>query len=83
MRMGGLQCCTECAHGPIKPLRSQHCEVCEQDCILSDGHSYLIDNCVGINNRRYYLMLWNTVAFLSALAIYPLLLLEPKAEDPI
>lgn len=22
IRMGGLQCCTECAHNPIKPLRS-------------------------------------------------------------
>ena len=37
--MGGLQCCTECAHSPIKPLRSMHCSVCEQDTILSDGHS--------------------------------------------
>ena len=37
--MGGLQCCTECEHHPIKPLRSLHCQVCDQDTILSDGHS--------------------------------------------
>ena len=37
--MGGLQCCTECEHHPIKPLRSLHCHVCDQDTILSDGHS--------------------------------------------
>lgn len=49
---------------------------------MSDGHSYLLDNCIGINNRRYYLLLWNTLTILSAAAIYPLLLLDPQVGDP-
>ena len=35
-----------------------------------------MDNCIGINNRRYYLMLWNTITLLMAMAIYPLSLLD-------
>ena len=35
----------------------------------------MVDNCIGINNRRYYLMLLNTITFLLFLAVYPLSLL--------
>ena len=43
----------------------------------------LLDNCVGINNRRFYLMLWNTLTLLFALSVYPLVLLDPKASDAV
>ena len=49
-------------------------------CIVS---SDLLDNCVGINNRRYYLMLWNTLTLLFVLSVYPLVLLDPKASDAV
>ena len=37
-----------------------------------------MDNCIGINNRRYYLMLWSTMTLLMAMAIYPLGLLDSR-----
>ena len=43
----------------------------------------LLDNCIGINNRRFYLLLWNTLTLLCAVAIHPLLLLDPQVGDPI
>ena len=36
----------------------------------------LVDNCIGINNRRYFIFLFQSLSILSVLAIYPLSLLE-------
>ena len=39
------------------------------------SYSDLIDNCIGINNRRYYILLCTIMSLLTVLTIYPLSLL--------
>lgn len=43
----------------------------------------IVDNCIGIKNRRYYLMFWSTTSFLLMASIYPLSLLEHSGSTSV
>ena len=40
----------------IKPARAHHCSVCQQCVYLMDHHCPWINNCVGMENQRYFLL---------------------------
>jgi hypothetical protein len=42
---------------PLKPYRSYHCAACDRDVLMMNHHSPLVDNCIGLNNQRYFLLL--------------------------
>lgn len=57
----------------IKPLRTHHCTICGACVMKMDHHCPWINNCVGQNNQRYFLLfllfLLSYSAFTSSLSI--------------
>lgn len=47
--------CQKCLLKPLKPHRSYHCRTCDRDIIFMDHHSIFFNNCIGLNNFRYFL----------------------------
>lgn len=47
--------CFKCVLKPLKPHRSYHCSTCERDIIFMDHHCVAVNNCIGLNNYRYFL----------------------------
>lgn len=48
--------CFECKLKPLKPIRSYHCQTCQRDIIYQHKHSVMANNCIGIENLRYFLL---------------------------
>ncbi|CDW73363.1 dhhc zinc finger domain containing protein [Stylonychia lemnae] len=46
--------CSSCDF--IKPIRTYHCSVCDKCIFLMDHHSPWVNNCLGLENYRYYLL---------------------------
>lgn len=46
--------CSECDQ--VKPVRTRHCSVCNRCVFQLDHHSPWINNCVGLDNHRFYLL---------------------------
>ncbi|KAL4461582.1 hypothetical protein ABPG74_016206 [Tetrahymena malaccensis] len=46
--------CVECCI--VKPKRSRHCETCKKCIRVYDHHCPWINNCVGANNYKYFIM---------------------------
>jgi palmitoyltransferase len=46
--------CSECE--AVKPVRTRHCSVCNRCVFQADHHSPWINNCVGLENQRFYLL---------------------------
>ena len=69
--------CFKCVLKPLKPHRSYHCSVCERDIIYMDHHCFLVNNCIGLYNYRYYLLmiLYGTVTVLLMLMTF---LMQPQ-----
>jgi len=40
----------------IKPARAHYCDICNQCTLLMEKHCVVINNCVGLENHRYYLL---------------------------
>ncbi|CDW81625.1 UNKNOWN [Stylonychia lemnae] len=73
---GHKNICQKCPSQPVKPLRSHHCRLCMRDVMLMDHHCPWINNCIGIQNQRYFLLFNTYMAFASCLMIFPLTITE-------
>ena len=65
----------------IKPLRTHHCSLCDICVIKMDHHCPWINNCVGQNNQRYFLLfLFHSFCytFLVTVLTLPILLFHKK-----
>lgn len=46
--------CSEC--NDLKPARTHHCSVCEVCVFQMSSHCVFINNCVGLENQRFFLL---------------------------
>ena len=68
----------------IKPLRTHHCSLCGTCVIKMDHHCPWINNCIGHNNHRYFLLfLFHSFCytFLVTLLTLPILFVYKKTFD--
>lgn len=49
-----ISTCSEC--DDIKPIRTRHCSVCNRCVFQIDHHSPWVNNCIGLENQRFYLL---------------------------
>jgi hypothetical protein len=40
----------------VKPTRTHHCSTCDKCVFLLDHHCPWVNNCIGLENRRYFLL---------------------------
>jgi DHHC palmitoyltransferase len=46
--------CSECE--AVKPMKTRHCSVCNRCIFHLDHHSPWVNNCIGLENQRFYLL---------------------------
>ena len=48
----------------MKPARTRHCSVCDRCVFNYEHHCPFVNNCIGLENHRYYLLflIYNIVA---------------------
>ena len=68
----------------VKPLRTHHCSICGICVLKMDHHCPWINNCIGQNNQRYFLLfLFHSFCytFLVSILTIPILLFQNKYKD--
>ena len=46
--------CSECE--TVKPIKTRHCSICNRCVFHLDHHSPWVNNCIGLENQRFYLL---------------------------
>jgi len=54
----------------LKPARSKHCSICKKCISKMDHHCIFINNCVGVRNQHWFLLLLFTTATLISYAVF-------------
>ena len=68
----------------VKPLRTHHCSICDICVLKMDHHCPWINNCIGQNNQRYFLLfLFHSFCYTFFIMILtlPILLFDKKFKD--
>ena len=39
---------------PLKPPRARHCMICDRCCMKMDHHCFVVGNCIGLGNTKYF-----------------------------
>ena len=39
---------------PLKPPRCRHCMICDRCCMKLDHHCFVVGNCIGLTNTKYF-----------------------------
>lgn len=60
--------CVKC--NSIKPSRAHHCSVCKRCVRKMDHHCPWINNCVGEDNQKYFIMFTFYIFLMSSFALY-------------
>jgi DHHC palmitoyltransferase len=50
-----LPTCSECDYA-VKPVKTRHCSVCNRCVFHLDHHNPWVNNCIGLENQRFYLL---------------------------
>mmetsp|Transcript_27811 Transcript_27811/g.62888 ORF Transcript_27811/g.62888 Transcript_27811/m.62888 type:complete len:273 (-) Transcript_27811:10-828(-) len=64
---GSLPMCSRC--NGYKPLRAHHCSQCDRCIMKMDHHCPWVNNCVGANNQKHFVLFVGYTALLSSYAI--------------
>ncbi|XP_072997151.1 probable protein S-acyltransferase 16 [Typha latifolia] len=67
---GNLRYCQKCSH--YKPPRAHHCRVCKRCVLRMDHHCVWINNCVGHENYKVFLvfLLYAVIACIHAMVLF-------------
>lgn len=80
---GDLRYCQKCCH--YKPPRAHHCRVCKRCVLKMDHHCIWINNCVGHENYKIFLVfvLYAVVASFYALGAFCIVFLKMSSQAAI
>mmetsp|Transcript_455 Transcript_455/g.518 ORF Transcript_455/g.518 Transcript_455/m.518 type:complete len:135 (+) Transcript_455:296-700(+) len=73
--------CFKCEEKPLKPVRAHHCRYCQHDNLVMDHHCPWIKNCIGLENKGYFLLMTFYLNLGSTMSFICLHLTQPPEAN--